>query len=197
MVVLTDRLDKDKLALLCVVMWRVWFLRNQLVHNCGHGGHQIVEELFLWSSSFMVDFKAGNMPSDKMSSLLQPCLAAGAQSLEAAFSPQVAEATTILRGINFDLETGLVPCVIESNELEVIKMINSGKNISTDIGLIVFDIRDCFLRPVEGSMGHVSRKTNVVTHNLSKYALAIVEERFWMESYPPCLERPVQEDRTP
>ncbi|KAI9186120.1 hypothetical protein LWI28_013935 [Acer negundo] len=35
---------------------------------------------------------------------------------------------------------------------------------------------------------HVSRKVNCVTHSLSKMALDIDEDRYWLEENPPCVD---------
>ncbi|KAK3195602.1 hypothetical protein Dsin_026912 [Dipteronia sinensis] len=62
------------------------------------------------------------------------------QVLEACFSPQVAEATAIFRGIVFAMDSGLVPAVIESDAKTVVELINSGKVPLDDIGTIIADI---------------------------------------------------------
>ncbi|KAK3190167.1 hypothetical protein Dsin_029728 [Dipteronia sinensis] len=89
---------------------------------------------------------------------------------------------------------GLEPIVVESDALGVVQMINSATKVSADIGLIIEDIRDR-LQDMSGSrVVFAYRNANVVAHNLSKMALTIVEDLFWMESYPPCVERFVQDD---
>ncbi|KAK2652270.1 hypothetical protein Ddye_012126 [Dipteronia dyeriana] len=61
------------------------------------------------------------------------------QWIEACYSPQVAEAVAILRGIDFAIDTNLVPTVVESNVLGVVNLVNSGTSTSTDVGLVVDD----------------------------------------------------------
>ena len=96
----------------------------------------------------------------------------------------------------FAIDSGLLPIVIEFDALDVVSMINFGTNFSSDISLVVGDIRDCLYRVLGGSISFVSRKVNVVAHNLSKYVLSIGEDSFWMESYPPCVKRSIQNDRS-
>ncbi|TXG69356.1 hypothetical protein EZV62_004291 [Acer yangbiense] len=48
---------KKDLELLCVILWRVWFLRNQLVHSeC----RQDVDNVVLWSNEFLAKFHVAN-----------------------------------------------------------------------------------------------------------------------------------------
>ncbi|KAK3212813.1 hypothetical protein Dsin_017519 [Dipteronia sinensis] len=116
-------------------------------------------------------------------------LAASTQKIRTYFSLPVAEAMTILRGTIFLKNSGLEPIVIESDALGVVQMINSATKVSADIGLIIEDIRDR-LHEMSGSrVVFAYRNVNEVAHNLSKMALTIVEDLFWMESYPPCVER--------
>ncbi|KAK3188847.1 hypothetical protein Dsin_028408 [Dipteronia sinensis] len=88
---------------------------------------------------------------------------------------QFAEATWILRRMVFAIDSGLLSIVIESGALDVISMINFGTNVSFDISLVVGDIRDCLRHVLGGSISFVSRKANVVAHNLAKYVLSIAQ----------------------
>ncbi|KAK1571912.1 hypothetical protein Q3G72_024821 [Acer saccharum] len=97
-------------------------------------------------------------------------------------------------GIQFAKGSELEPMVIESDALGVVKLINSLTQVATDIGLIIADIKD-LLRDLNGSLvGFAHRNTNVVAHNLTKMALTIVEDRFWVDTCPPCVERFVLDD---
>ncbi|KAK3188279.1 hypothetical protein Dsin_027840 [Dipteronia sinensis] len=49
--------EKKELELLCVVLWRVWFLRNQLVQGVGWHG---LETVVPWSEDFLADFMVVN-----------------------------------------------------------------------------------------------------------------------------------------
>ncbi|KAK0576028.1 hypothetical protein LWI29_027236 [Acer saccharum] len=92
-------------------------------------------------------------------------------------------------GLTFAIDTGLLPVLVESNVLEVVNLINSGKDISAKVGLYVGDIRELLLCNSGCSIGYAFRKENVVTHNISKLALSAVED-----CYPTCVEQFVQDD---
>ncbi|KAK3195597.1 hypothetical protein Dsin_026907 [Dipteronia sinensis] len=76
-------------------------------------------------------------------------MASCSQQLDAIYSTQVAEAVALLRGIDFTMDTGLVPAMIESD------------------GLGKLD-KFCF----------VPRKANFVAHFLAKLALGLDEDLF-------------------
>ncbi|KAK2650956.1 hypothetical protein Ddye_018445 [Dipteronia dyeriana] len=62
-----SRLSFDNFELLCIVIWRIWYRRNDLVHN--HGSLR-VEEVVLWSLTFLSDFqRANSVPSDKVANM--------------------------------------------------------------------------------------------------------------------------------
>ncbi|KAK3211119.1 hypothetical protein Dsin_015825 [Dipteronia sinensis] len=69
-------------------------------------------------------------------------MATSAQRIDASFTPQLAEAIAILRGLQFAIETGLFPILVESDALEVVNLVNSASEISADFGLVVCDIKD-------------------------------------------------------
>ncbi|TXG73320.1 hypothetical protein EZV62_001899 [Acer yangbiense] len=111
-------------------------------------------------------------------------MASGAHGLELTLKPDVAEAIGILHGINLAMETCLLPLVVESDAQHVVNLINSDISVSSDIGLIIYDIRDCMRRVGIESISFVPMTTNVVAHNLAKYALLNIGSQLWLESYP-------------
>ncbi|KAK0579034.1 hypothetical protein LWI29_019957 [Acer saccharum] len=57
----SGNLGRNELELFCVLLWRVWFLRNQVVHG---GVHQDVENAVYWAEEFLADFyKATSVPN--------------------------------------------------------------------------------------------------------------------------------------
>ena len=58
----------------------------------------------------------------------------------------------------------------------------------------MLEIRELLLGHVGCVIVFVSRKANVFAHNIAKIGLSVVEDRYWMESYPPSVERFVQDD---
>ncbi|KAK3230018.1 hypothetical protein Dsin_001899 [Dipteronia sinensis] len=204
------------------VLWRVWFLRNQLVQGVGWHG---LENVVPWSEEFLEEFMVFNgvvgiqreqvrqneikwhppevgffkLNTYAAIDVQKWCVGLGmvvrdhfgavkaysTQRIEARYSASVAEALAILRGISFAIYCGYDHLVIESDALGVVNMINSGTEISTDIGVIIGDIR-CLIQNIpDARVKYVSRKANVVAHSLSKLTLTL---------FPPAVERCVQDD---
>ncbi|KAK3222428.1 hypothetical protein Dsin_009453 [Dipteronia sinensis] len=187
----TQNLGKKELELLCVVLWRVWFLRNKLVQGVGQRG---LENVVPWSEEFLEEFMVvnekwcvglGMVVRDRFGAVK----ACSTQRIEARYSVSVAEALAILRGISFAIYCGYDHLIIESDALGVVNMINSGIEISADIGVIIEDIK-CLLQNItDARVKYVSRKANVVAHSLSKLALTLDVSYFWLDSFPLAVER--------
>ncbi|KAK1566722.1 hypothetical protein Q3G72_003368 [Acer saccharum] len=195
-------LGYDELELLSLVLWQNWYLRNQWIH----GGEQ--ETLSLWVFgmwSFLGIYKLNTDASLDACShhiglgfVIRDCvgaiMATNAQRVEVNLTPKLAEALAILRGFTFAIDSGLLPIINESDALDVFNLIKYGKAISSDVGLYVLEIRELLLRHVGCVIVFVSRKANAVAHNIDKIGLSIVEDCFWMESYPPSVEQFVHVD---
>ncbi|KAK2634134.1 hypothetical protein Ddye_028926 [Dipteronia dyeriana] len=117
----------------------------------------------------------------------QGLIATSAQRICASYTLLVAEAVAVLHGINLAIDIGLTPFVIEK---DVLVVVNSNQKASlADIGLIIGEVL-IKLQSITGvSAMYVSRKANNVAHNLSKLALIVDNNQFWMEEYPLCVER--------
>ncbi|KAK2634259.1 hypothetical protein Ddye_029051 [Dipteronia dyeriana] len=118
-------------------------------------------------------------------------MGSSAQKVKTNSTPKAAEACAILRGLTFAFVTGLLLVLVKSDALEVVNMIKSGKEISAEIGLFVGDIQELLLCNSGCLISYVSKKMNVVAHNISKLALSIDEDCYLLESYPPCVERTI------
>ncbi|KAL5742092.1 hypothetical protein ACOSP7_028824 [Xanthoceras sorbifolium] len=59
------------------------------------------------------------------------------QRFRGCFSPQVAEALAMLRGLHFALELGINPCIVESDASNVVELVNGHKVSLSEISLIV------------------------------------------------------------
>ncbi|KAK2638283.1 hypothetical protein Ddye_026078 [Dipteronia dyeriana] len=116
-------------------------------------------------------------------------MAANVQRIEARFPPQVAEHVVVLHGINLAVDTGMIPSVVESKALGVVKMINEGCPSPANIGLVIGDVLTCLQALMNCSVMYVSRKANFIAHTLSTIALRINEDQFWIEDYSLCVER--------
>jgi hypothetical protein len=109
-----------------------------------------------------------------------------AQKFVFGFSPLMAKALAILRGLHLAVDYGLLPTVLESDAKSVVDLINSDSCSFTDIGVIVSDIVALSCR-FNIPISFVPRGANKVAHDLAKFALMSTDSCFWLESCPPCL----------
>ncbi|KAK4835135.1 hypothetical protein QYF36_005691 [Acer negundo] len=56
------------------------------------------------------------------------------------FDKSVAEATTLLYGVIFAMDSSLLPTKVKSNGKSVVGLINSGNSPITDVGIVISDI---------------------------------------------------------
>ncbi|KAK1557174.1 hypothetical protein Q3G72_019476 [Acer saccharum] len=110
------------------------------------------------------------------------------------YSPQVAEAMALLPGIAFMEDASLLSAIVEFDALGVLNLINTRNPTSVYIGLVMQGILACMQHGVVGTMSFVTRKANVVAHNLSKLAVTITDDCFWLKNYPHCVDKFVPED---
>ncbi|KAK2634570.1 hypothetical protein Ddye_029362 [Dipteronia dyeriana] len=114
--------------------------------------------------------------------------------IEATYVPEVAKVVAMLRGITLAGDTGLVPIIVESGYLNLVRKVMDGDPTDADIDLVVNDILFYICNSVISSVSYVPRKANKVAHSLANMALAIVEDKFWLEEVPPSMELIVLED---
>ncbi|KAK1587767.1 hypothetical protein Q3G72_016635 [Acer saccharum] len=62
------------------------------------------------------------------------------QHIQANFSPLIAEAMTILQGINLAFDSNLIPFVIKTDALAVVKLIEAKSPSLANIGLVIGEI---------------------------------------------------------
>ncbi|KAK2663131.1 hypothetical protein Ddye_001705, partial [Dipteronia dyeriana] len=67
-------------------------------------------------------------------------LGAATQRLEVGYTPQVAEAVTMMCGIDFVVDSRIMPTVVVTNVLKVVNLIKSGDHSLADIVLVCNDI---------------------------------------------------------
>ncbi|KAK2649115.1 hypothetical protein Ddye_016604 [Dipteronia dyeriana] len=111
-------------------------------------------------------------------------MASSVQSLNARFPPQMAEAMAICRGLQFAVETGLVPCVMESDAQVVINLLNSVVALLSEVRLIIQDIFSFCEKSFSCSFNFVPRNGKMVAHCLAKLGLSSSVDDFWMEKCP-------------
>ena len=61
-------------------------------------------------------------------------MASSSQKIVANFTPQVAKAMAILRGLYFARDAGLVSMVVESNVVVMVKWVKEGKSLTFKCG---------------------------------------------------------------
>ncbi|KAK0607443.1 hypothetical protein LWI29_015165 [Acer saccharum] len=216
--------SKLDFEILCVVWWRVWFRRNNLVHSAVLLPDSEVVE---WASLFIQEFRAANVkvlkavsvqsalprwkaPPDGVFKIntdaalneqglvsglgvvIRDCqgqvMASLCSQMGVCYSPEIAEALAIRRGLQLAVETGLVPAMLESDASVVVNAIGSQDRSSSDVGIIIHDI-SCLLRsPCFNSISFVPRLANKVAHGLAKLALRFVGESVWLEDCPLSVE---------
>ena len=55
MILILNSIDSSEVELLCVIFWRIWFCRNQLVHK---QSDQDLDEVVNWSSVFLEEWRS-------------------------------------------------------------------------------------------------------------------------------------------
>ena len=72
--------------------------------------------------------------------------------------------------------------------ITLVNLIKSDSHVAADVGLVIWDIQDRLINMNCISVDFLHRMANVVAHQLSKIALIVEEDSFWIESYPVCGE---------
>ncbi|KAK3210787.1 hypothetical protein Dsin_015493 [Dipteronia sinensis] len=67
-------------------------------------------------------------------------MASSSLRIEAISSPPVAEAFAISRGLQLAIDTGLLPCGIESDTEVVVDWVNGSELLCSEIGSVITDI---------------------------------------------------------
>ncbi|KAK4841800.1 hypothetical protein QYF36_010702 [Acer negundo] len=93
--------------------------------------------------------------------------------VKAMYSPIIAKAMAVWQGLLLAFDHGFIPCLIDSESLQVVEMINKGFPPLLDVGPVISMI--CVLLCVNPGCGisHISRNANLVAHSLAKVALSL------------------------
>ncbi|KAK2654943.1 hypothetical protein Ddye_007995 [Dipteronia dyeriana] len=128
----------------------------------------------------LVDFRIVIRNSDEL------VMATSSQNNIVSFSPQVAEAEAICRGLLLAIDAGLFPYMLESDTEVVVGWINNVSPLCSEIGVVIMDIQNLLKLDIYISINFVSRKANHIAHVLAKKGFSCVEDMFWLEEFPPC-----------
>ncbi|KAK3228215.1 hypothetical protein Dsin_008077 [Dipteronia sinensis] len=93
------------------------------------------------------------------------------------------------------MDTGLYPCEVELDAKVVVNWINSQTLLCSDIGNVVSDIHHLLELAHFESIVFIPIKANQVAHGLAKNSLSCVEDLFWLEDFPSCVDLFVSADR--
>ncbi|KAK0580997.1 hypothetical protein LWI29_008684 [Acer saccharum] len=80
------------------------------------------------------------------------------QIMEANFNIKVAKLVSIQKCIQFGIDCGLSPCVVESNEASVVKWISDGERKNSEYGIILADISSTIYKLNGVTFSHVQKK---------------------------------------
>ncbi|KAK3224549.1 hypothetical protein Dsin_011574 [Dipteronia sinensis] len=194
-----EQLSREDMVLLCMVMWRIWSLRNSKVHGASIGE---VVDLVSWARTYLSDFQGSDVPlmeertqkkSDggvvwrplNMGVYKLNCDADVDQARGFIGIGLVAEAVAIYRGLRLAIESGLRPIMVESDAALVVKWINVGSFLDSNVGLILSDIRSLIHEAICVEIGYTYRNYDKVAHVLVKNVLLCEEDRYWLEECPP------------
>ncbi|KAK3188491.1 hypothetical protein Dsin_028052 [Dipteronia sinensis] len=203
MLICLKSLNFKDLELLCVIFWRVWFCRNQLIHNLSNSD---LGDVVSWATHFLDEWRS--IHKVDTTNLLRnvalnpkcrpPVEGSWKINTDAAscYRDRLISLGIIIRDVTGKLamEAGLVPFQIETDSLQVVDLVSKGVPSSADVGSIIGEISG-FLRSLPRcSICHIPRKGNAAAHTLAKMALSVDSDSCWVDACPPCVERIVQFD---
>ncbi|KAK2653644.1 hypothetical protein Ddye_013500 [Dipteronia dyeriana] len=111
-------------------------------------------------------------------------LASSDQRIEACYSLQITKTVAILRGIELVRDLGMVPTVVESDALGVVKLINVMASVISDVGLVLNDISNIIRGADIVSVLFAFKKSNMVAYSFLRMALNVVNDCFWVKDHP-------------
>ena len=71
-----------------------------------------------------------------------------------------------------------------------VKEINKKESSSSEWGSIIMDILELSSEFKFCGISHVTRKANILTHNLVKYHCDLGDHRLWRDAFPPFMCNP-------
>ncbi|KAL5794121.1 hypothetical protein ACOSP7_002715 [Xanthoceras sorbifolium] len=101
-------------------------------------------------------------------------MASCVKGFDSLYSPPIAEALAILRGITLAVETGLLPVCVESDAEFVVNLITSKATPISEIGVVIEEILLLITMHPVYYVRFISRVANQVALRLAKFGLSIV-----------------------
>ncbi|KAK1555565.1 hypothetical protein Q3G72_028291 [Acer saccharum] len=184
-------LNSQDLELLCVVFWRIWFCRNQLVHNLSS---PVLGHVVSWASGYIDEWRSAQevfKPNPVGNSLLSAGLYLKWKPPDFEMFKINTDAATNYSnrsiGIGIIIRDSL-GSVRAAAVQKVVNLVLKGGHSSADVGPVVDDIlKSCSLIP-SWTISHVPKKSNLVAHNLAKKAVSAASYCVWLNRCPPYVE---------
>ncbi|KAL9439976.1 hypothetical protein AB3S75_018774 [Citrus x aurantiifolia] len=109
-----------------------------------------------------------------------------ASSSRISFSGDIdfAAASAILEGIKLAEELGLIPLVVESDSLNVIRLMSKRISSNLEIDWVIAEVGEFICKKSVFAVKHISRSCNSTAHNVAKIALARSEPCMWAQQAP-------------
>ncbi|KAL5750327.1 hypothetical protein ACOSP7_024930 [Xanthoceras sorbifolium] len=105
-------------------------------------------------------------------------LASSVQRLGVGFSVLVVEIMAILKGLQFAVESGLVPVVLKSDSSLAVSAINGDTVFLSEVGLIIHDVVELLRSIPSSAVRFVPRSANMAAHYLARFALRLDSDCF-------------------
>ncbi|KAL5760750.1 hypothetical protein ACOSP7_019241 [Xanthoceras sorbifolium] len=121
-------------------------------------------------------------------------MASCAQGLDTCFSPPIAEALAIKRGILLAIETGFFLVCLKSDASAVVNPIASRCQPLFEIEVVIANILSLFSSLESIFVSFVAMEANRVAHRLTKFGISFVDDFVWLEDCPLCVENLVLDD---
>ncbi|KAL5804675.1 hypothetical protein ACOSQ3_031475 [Xanthoceras sorbifolium] len=115
-------------------------------------------------------------------------MATSAQNYKSLVMVEVAEAMTLLHGIQFAAEMGLGPIGVESDSSSIVSAINSRDIPRSDMDLVLYAIIQFIDSLSVIHVVFVPCNCNAVAHGLVRFSLFVVESLYWLEDSPSYVE---------
>ncbi|KAK1559789.1 hypothetical protein Q3G72_018268 [Acer saccharum] len=122
-------------------------------------------------------------------------LACCSQRMETKMSNKAAKLLAIQKGIQFGMDCGFPSCVAELDDAEVIDWIVSGSLLDSEFGAVLEELKNLADGPIGQLFRYVTKSANKAAHGLSRFAMGIMEDTYWLEEFPMCIGRVIDSDK--
>ncbi|KAK3204144.1 hypothetical protein Dsin_018190 [Dipteronia sinensis] len=174
------KIDREAMARFAMVLWGIWFNRNQLVHN--KEGRDS-DELFSWSAGGVSSCSSLGGNSFGIGAVIRDfegkVVLALSKFVQGCFSVEVCEALALREGLSLAKQHGLFIGWAEVDASSVAAGVNSSES-SRGVACFVFDDIATLCKEVRVSeCKAISRCGNGVAHNLASLAVSSIRDHMW------------------